>query len=77
MDEFNYMLLARLRNDCEFYLNYGNRRKEILWALDEREQIDKMKELYNNFPEDAKPEWLTYEKILEYEELMVNNSITA
>jgi len=70
-EKFNYMMLSRLKSDCDYYLGNGNRYKGCLWAGDEREQINEMKELYNNFKEDAKPEWLTYEQILEYERLMV------
>lgn len=74
-DRFNYMLLDRLRSDCDYYLGYGNRYAKRLWAGNEQEQIDKMKELYNSFTDDKKPEWLTYEQILEYEKLMINNTI--
>lgn len=57
-----YMLLDRLRCDCEFYLNHGNRdAKYSLWAGDEQKQIDKMRELYDLLP--TKPEWLTKEQI--------------
>lgn len=71
--KFNYMMLDRLRSDCEYYLGYGNRQTSRLWAGGEKEQIAKMKELYNGFPDDEKPEWLTYEQILEYEKLMINS----
>jgi hypothetical protein len=37
----------------------------------EQEHIDAMKKLYNSFPADQKPEWLTWEQILEYEKEMV------
>lgn len=70
-NKFNYQLLDRLRCDCEYYLGYGNRNKKNLWAGNEKEQIEKMKELYSNFKEDQKPDWLTYNKILEYEKLMI------
>ena len=70
-EKFNYMLLSRLKGDCDYYLGNGNRCKGRLWAGDEREQINNMKELYNSFKEDARPEWLTYEQILEYEKLMI------
>ena len=64
-DRFNYMLLDRLRCDCEYYLSYGSRNaKHSLWALDEQKQIDKMRELYDLLP--IKPEWLTREQIDEY-----------
>jgi NAD(P)H-flavin reductase len=69
--KFNYQLLSRLQQDCKYYLGYGYRKAKHLWALNEQEQIDKMKELYNSFPNDLKPEWLTYEQILQYEELMI------
>lgn len=71
--KFNYQLLDRLRSDCEYYLGYGYRNKKQLWAGNEKEQIKKMKELWNSFSDDKKPEWLTYEQILVYEKLMINN----
>lgn len=64
-----YMMLSRLKSDCEYYLNYGNRTKKHLYYLDEKEHIKQMKQLYNLLPE--KPQWLTYEQILEYEKLML------
>jgi hypothetical protein len=69
--KFNYQLLARLQSDCNYYLGYGNRCAKHLWAGNEQDQIDKMKELWNNFPDDQKPEWLTWEQILDYEKEMV------
>ena len=70
-EKLNYMVLSRLKSDCDYYLGNGNRCNGRLWAGDEREQINEMKELYNSFKEDKKPEWLTYEQILEYEKLMI------
>jgi hypothetical protein len=67
---FNYMMLGRLQSDCEYYLGFGNRHEPHLWAGNVKEQIEKMKELHNSFPEGQKPEWLTYEGILEYEKRM-------
>ena len=63
-DKFNYMLLDRLRSDCNYYLDYGGRCAKHLWAGDEQKQIDKMRELYDLLP--VKPEWLTREQIDEY-----------
>lgn len=68
---FSYMMLSRLKMDCDYYLGNGNRYNKRLWAGDEQKQIDEMKKLYNSFPEGEKPNWLTYDKILKYEELMV------
>lgn len=63
-DRFNYMMLDRLRCDCDYYLNYGGRNAKSLWAKDEQKQIDKMRELYDLLP--IKPEWLTIDQINEY-----------
>lgn len=61
-NNFNYKLLGRLMQDCEYYLNYGNRdAQHCLWAHDEQAQIDKMRELYNGFT--VKPDWCTKELI--------------
>src|SRR5699024_10913013 len=57
--EYNYMLLVRLRSDCEYFLGYGNGSERHLWAGNIDEQIAKMKELYNSFTDDQKPEWIT------------------
>lgn len=64
----DYMLLDRLKMDCDYYLGYGNRAEKYLWAGDAESQISKMRELYAVLPE--KPEWLTAEQIDEYEQRM-------
>ena len=69
---FNYQLLSRLQMDCNYYLDNGNKYDGHLWAGNVKDQINKMKELYNSFPEDQKPEWLTMNQILEYEKAMTN-----
>lgn len=69
---FNYMLLSRLQSDCDYYLGYGNRNAKQLWAGNEAEQIDKMRELWNGFDTDAKPEWLTMEQIEDYASKMID-----
>ena len=64
-DRYNYMLLDRLKSDCEYYLSYGGRNaKRSLWAQDEQAQIDKMREIYDSLK--IKPKWLTREQIDEY-----------
>lgn len=61
----DYMLLDRLRQDCDYYFDHGGRNAQhYLWAHDEQKQIDKMRELYDLLP--VKPEWLTREQIDEY-----------
>lgn len=70
-ERYNYQLLDRLRSDCEYYLGNGNRCEKHLWAGDVPSQIEKMKELYNGFEDNKKPEWLTWEQIIEYEKKMI------
>ena len=69
--EHDYQLLGRLQMDCDYYLGYGNRYEKHLWAGNVKDQIEKMKELYNSFADDEKPEWLTYDDILNYEKEMM------
>ena len=59
------MLLDRLRQDCDYYIRIG-RSAKCLWAEDEKRQIEVMKELWNYFDEENKPEWLTMKQIDEY-----------
>lgn len=68
--EFEYMLLDRLKSDCKYFLGNGNRYEKHLWAGNVDKQIKKMKELYEILH--VKPEWCTWEDILEYERLMKN-----
>lgn len=78
--EYDYMLLSRLKSDCDYFLGNGNRYEKHLWAGNVDDQIAKMKELYNKLPE--KPEWLTmedienYEKEMKQEKNVINESIT-
>lgn len=66
-DRFHYMLLDRMRSDCDYYLGFGNRNLNHLSSNSAEIHIQKMKDLWNGFPDDKKPEWLTYEQILQYE----------
>ena len=69
--EYRYMLLDRLKQDCEYFLGNGNGNAEhSLWAKDIDEQIEKMKEIYNSFSEEEKPDWITIEDINNYEKRM-------
>lgn len=73
--KFRYMMLSRMKSDCDYYLGYGNRNAGQLWADDENAQIDNMKALWNSFSEEDKPEWLTWEELLEYEKQMCGKGI--
>ena len=60
----DYVLLDRLRADCDYFLGAGGRSEKHLWAGSVYAQIKKMRELYDALPE--KPEWLTTEAIDRY-----------
>lgn len=67
-DTFRYMMLDRLKTDCNYFLGNGNRNEKHLWAGDVDEQIKLMKDLYNSFEE--KPEWISMEDIENFEKQM-------
>lgn len=70
--KFRYMLLGRLQADCEYYLGFGNRNPNRLWAGDEERQLEYMTRLYDSFTEEEKLQWLTREQILKYDTAMRN-----
>lgn len=65
--EFQYRMLSRLQSDCDYFLGYGDRSLRILYKNDPKAHINYMKELWNGFPENEKPQWLTWEQLLAYE----------
>lgn len=72
---FDYQLLDRLRSDCRYYLD-GHRNPDLLWAGSVEEQIKEMRKLYNSFPSDKKPQWITEEDINHFEaEMLKDNNI--
>lgn len=64
-----YMLLSRLKQDCDYYLGNGGRNARHLWAATPEKQIQKMKELHSTLV--VKPEWLSEDDILNYEKEMI------
>ena len=72
--KLQYQILSRDKSTCNYYLGYGNRSEHCLGGYSVTEFIDNMKNQWNAFPEDAKPEWLTWEDILEYENEMLNGT---
>jgi uncharacterized phage protein gp47/JayE len=72
--EFKYQLLARMQQDCEYFLGNGARLVKHLWAGNVEEQIASMRALHESFPADAKPEWLTTEQIDEYAKRMAEEN---
>lgn len=70
--QFNYRLLDRLRSDCDYFLGNGGRHEKHLWAGNVKDQIAKMREIYDSL--EKKPEWLSKEDIDEYERNMTTNN---
>ena len=68
---FQYQMLGRLKADCDYFLGYGDGFEGHLWAGTVEEQIREMRERWNSFEDDEKPEWLTMEQIDKYEEKML------
>ena len=71
-NKFIYMMLGRLKSDCDYYLGNGNRSERNLWAKSVDEQIKEMKRIWNSLPKNEKPEWLSMEDIEDYESKMKN-----
>lgn len=68
--EYLYMLLDRLKSDCDYFLGYGNRNEKYLWGLNVSDHVAEMEEIYNYLGE--KPEWLTIGQINEYKKQMTS-----
>lgn len=75
VNKHTYMMLSRLQSDNDYYLGYGNRSPKNLWAGNVDDQIAEMKKLWNQLPQDGKPEWLSMEDIEEYERKMKSGSL--
>lgn len=68
--KFRYMMLDRLRQDCDYYIRNNFKTGNSLWAGDPRRQIETMKAIWLTFWPDDTPEWLTWEQILDYAKKM-------
>jgi hypothetical protein len=69
---FDYAMLSMMKSRCDYFLGNGNRNPGHLSYDTAAEHIAAMKQRWNDFPNDAKPEWLTWEQILQYEKEMLN-----
>ncbi|MGC6586623.1 LPD11 domain-containing protein [Paenibacillus sp. Dod16] len=67
---FEYMMLNRLKSDCETHLDIENKYRRKLKEDEMKATIQAMKDYWNGFEEDEKPEWLTWDQILDYEKRM-------
>lgn len=69
--EMDYQLLSRWISDCDYFLGNGNGYEPHLYFNSVEKQIAAMKEKYNSFADNEKPEWLTMEDINNYENEML------
>ena len=72
-DKFDYMFLSRLQLDCKYFLGFGARSPEVLWAKNVELHILIMKEFFNSFKGDQIPEWITMKDIEFYESEMMKD----
>lgn len=63
---FRYMMLSRMKMDCDYYIRMGTNNPKHLWAQDEKAQIVNMVALWRSFDPEDKPEWLTWGDIVYY-----------
>lgn len=69
-EKFRYMMLDRLRSDCDYFLGYGNANLKIVnYSI--FNHIRKMKAIWISLS--IKPEWLSYADIIQYQYKMFNN----
>ena len=64
--KFRYMMLDRLRQDCDYSLNRCDSSEDVLWSKDKRAQIANMIALWKTFEVEDRPEWLTWDDITNY-----------
>ena len=64
--EFDYMMLDRLKSDCDYFLGYGAGSEGNLYYQDVNKHCNEMKKLYDSFSDTEKPVWLTAEQIEKY-----------
>ncbi len=69
---YGYMTLSRCHSDCDYYLGNGRIYGSHLYMGNPQDQIEFMKALWQALEE--KPEWLTFDQILEYERRMLTDS---
>ncbi len=64
-----YMILGRIVQDNKYFLQHPHIKH--LWACNVTDQIDTMKSIWLSFSEDDKPEWLSWEEVLDYEKKLL------
>jgi len=65
--QLQYMMLDRLRSNCDYYTGYGHTAK--ITPTEVASIIGEMKAFWSELEE--KPDWLTWEQILAYEKALL------
>ena len=68
--KFRYMMLDRMRQDCNYYFGNGLEYAGNLWAKDEKTHIACMLAIWDTFEPDERPEWISKEDIIDYAHAM-------
>lgn len=64
-----YQLLSRMKQDCLYFLGFGNRCEKHLWGGTAEKHIDFMRIVYAELEE--KPEWLKASEIEQFSRDMI------
>ena len=70
--DYDRQLLGRLISDCKYFLGNGNGSEKHLWAGSVKDQIAKMRELYNSLSKGKKSVGITLADIDAFEEEMLD-----
>lgn len=68
---YQYMLLDRIRQDCNYFLGNGNGYEPHLYGGSVEAACNAMEEIFFSLPDSEKPEWISLEDILEYRKEML------
>lgn len=70
LDEELIDALSAIKTTCDFFLGEGD--KNIAIFEEPQDLINTMKEIWDTLPKTARPEWLTWEQIQEYEKQILH-----
>ena len=70
---FDYSFLSRLKSDCKYVIDHQiSNPRWSLWGITVEKHIEEMRKVYNSFPDDKKPQWITMDDIDNYEKTMLS-----
>jgi len=72
-----YQFLGRMKSDCEYYLGGGMKQVSHLWGKSVDHHLKCMQELLFSIPSEDRPEWLTYQDILDFSKKMDHRPVVT